>query len=305
VNDACYASSVDKIFGAVGPYVCKYNATTGAREGFVRVASPLYGEIRICYHAANSTIYAATWNEPDQQYFALTWPERDVFPVSTALVAGAGLGLGTIYNTQPSYNGFRWIGSSGSYIYLAEGGVGFRPQRVNPTNIADTNAGTVSAGFAAQQCGMSPTQFVNPVSGFVSQFRYAPILFDLVGDWSSTISVAPYLPVAAEYCAQNGLFYMVCGDTNLLRINVLSPINFTALNLGPVEATANPCRIRYRTTDQKLYLPCMTANTVIVWDPASETGIAKTGFDSPCDVVFTASKAFAVQQSPISLKEII
>ncbi len=304
MNDACYVASVDKIFGVVGPYVCKYNATTGAREGFVRVASPLYGEMRLCYHAANSTLYVATWNEPNEQYFApLTWPERDVFPVSTSLVVGAALGLGTIYNTQPAYNGFRWIGSAGSYLYISVGGDGFAPVRVNPTNITDRNSGTTSAGFAAEHLGISPTQIVNPLSFFTSQGRFAPILFNLVGDWTA-FNVAPYLPIAAEYCAQNSKFYMVCGDTNLLRINVLSPINFTALNLGPVEATANPCRIRYRTSDQKLYLPCMTANTVIVWDPASETGIAKTGFENPVDVVFTGSKAWAVQNAPIGLKEI-
>jgi len=305
MNDACYASSVDKIFGVVGPYVCKYNATTGAREGFVRVASPLYGEMRLCYHAATGSLYVATWNEPNEQYFApLTWPERDVFPVSTGLVVGAGLGLGSIYGTDAPYNGFRWIGSSGNYLYLSYSGTGFSPKRINPTNLADRNAqGGAAGGFAMEQAGMSPTQFVNPLSTFVSQIRYAPIGFNLNGDWTSS-NVPPYQPIAAEYCAQNGLFYMVCGDTNLIRINVLSPINITALNLGPVEATANPCRIRYRNSDQKLYLPCMSSNMVIVWNPATETGIAKIGFDSPCDVIFTGSKAWAVQQAPIGLREI-
>jgi hypothetical protein len=304
VNDACYAASVDKIFGAVGPYVCKYNAITGSREGFVRVASPLYGEIRLCYHAANDTIYAAAWNEPNQQFFApFTWPQRDVFPVSTALVSGAGLGLGTIYTTQAPYNGFRWISSAGNYLYLSVGGIGFGIVKINPTNLVDRNSTTASALFQAEQCGISPTQIVNPQAAFVSQFRFAPIGFNLNADWTAS-SVSPYLPIAAEYCAQNGLFYMVCGDTNLLRINVLSPINFTALNLGPVEATANPCRIRYRALDQKLYMPCMSAGVVIVWDPASETGIAKSGFENVVDICFSPSKAWAVMNAPIGLKEI-
>ena len=312
MNDACYASSVDKIFGTVGPYVCKYNATTGAREGFVRVASPLYGDIRICYHAANDTLYVATWNEPNQQWYKVggaylpTFPCRDVFPVSTGLVVGAGLDLKTFYFIEPPYNGFGWIASQGSYLYIAQvstNGFSFQIKRLDPTNLADRANGS-NADFAIQHAGMSPTEIVNPISGFSSAFRYAPILSDAF-NWSGTLSIAPYNPIAAVYCAQNTLFYMVCGDTNLLRINVLSPINFTPLNLGAVEAAADPCRIRYRASDQKLYLPCMTSNTVIVWDPATETGIAKTGFDNPCDVVFTNSKAFAVQNSPIGLKEII
>ncbi len=311
MNDACYVASVDKIFGVVGPYVCKYNATTGAREGFVRVASPLYGEIRICYHAANDTIYASCWNEPNEQWYSFggpflpTYPCRDVFPISTALVAGSGLNLKSIYTgVEPPYYGFRWIASSGSYLYISVGGQGFGPVRINPTLLTDRNAQTVSAGFAVEQCGMSPTQFVNPLAFFTNSFRYSPILFNLNSDWSSGISVSPYNPIAAEYCAQNAKFYMVCGDTNLLRINVLSPINFTALNLGPVEATANPCRIRYRALDQKLYLPCMSAGVVIVWDPASETGIAKSGFENVVDICLSPTKAWAVMNAPIGLKEI-
>lgn len=306
MNDAVYVASVDKIFGAVGPYVCKYNATTGQREGFVRVASPLYGEIRLCYRLANDTLYAATWYGPNEQFFApMTWPQRGVFPISTSMTVGAQLALSGIYTASAPYGGFRWIASSGSYLYFSFGGIGASLKRIDPTNLADRNTqGGPTFGFAAQHCGISPTQIVNPLRVAVTQIAFAPIGFDLNGDWNNS-SVAPYNSIACEYCAANGLFYLVCGDTNLIRINVLSPINITALNLGAVEATADPCRIRYRALDGKLYLPCMTSETVIVWDPISDTGVAKTGFTNPCDVIFTGSKAWAVQNSTIGLKEIV
>lgn len=304
-NDACYVSSVDKIFGVVGPYVVKYNATTGKREGSVRLAKPLYGEMRICYHAANDTLYVATWNQPNEQYFSptFTWPEVDVFPVSTSLVVGSALGLGSIYTTQPSYNGFRWIASSGTYLYVNHSGYNNLIRRIDPTNLADRNSQTPSELiFSIQHGGLSPTTIVLP-EATNRRVRYAILAFNLNSDWTAS-SLTPYNPVAVEYCASNGLFYVVNGDSNLLRIDVLTPVAFTVLNLAAIEATADPCRIRYRSSDQKLYLPCMTANAIIVWDPATDTGVSKTGFENPVDVVFTGSKAWAVQNSPIGLKEI-
>lgn len=131
MNDAVYVGgATPKIFGTVGPYVCKYDATTGLRDGFVRVGAPLYGEMRICYHAATDSLYVSTWYQPNEQFFApLTWPERDVFPVSTSLVVGAPLGLGTLYSTQPAYRGFRWIASSGNYLYVSYSGIGFSDRK--------------------------------------------------------------------------------------------------------------------------------------------------------------------------------
>jgi hypothetical protein len=315
VNDAVYVGgATPKIFGTVGPYVCKYDATTGAREGFVRVGAPLYGEMRICYHTATDSLYVATWNEPNEQYTGFYaagfWPTRDVFPVSLALAIGSPLGLGGLtggfaQSTEPPYKGFRWIASSGSYLYISVSGVGFTIERINPAVLADRNAsGSPNGGFAVEQCGLSPTQIVSPLRLSSQQIQYGTILFNAPGDMTSR-SVAPRQPVACEYCASNGLFYLVCGDTNLVRINTLAPINITTLNLGAVEATADPCRIRYRTSDGKLYLPCMSSETVIVWDPSTETGIAKTGFSNPVDVIFAGSKAWAVQNSPIGLKEIL
>ena len=123
------------------------------------------------------------------------------------------------------------------------------------------------------------------------------------------VYILPNAPCAGEWCPTappSGKWYVACGDNNLLRIDTVTPFpgTFTTLNLGAVEASADPCRIRYWSGTGKLYLPCMTSNTVIVWDPVTDTGEAKTGFENPVDVVATGSKIFAVQNSAIGLREI-
>lgn len=60
MNDACYCTSDGKIYGVSGPYVIQCNGTTGRREAYVRVTAPVYGDMRICYHAATDSLYVAS-----------------------------------------------------------------------------------------------------------------------------------------------------------------------------------------------------------------------------------------------------
>lgn len=69
---------------------------------------------------------------------------------------------------------------------------------------------------------------------------------------------------------------------------------------------ALPFNIRYRSSNDRIYVPTWEDNSVVIIDPSSDTvETIKTGFDSPFDVVFTASKAFAVQHGSEGLKEIV
>lgn len=313
MNDACYASSNGKIYGAVGPYVVQYNGDTGAREGFVRVTSPVMGDIRLCYHAATNSLYAATLWQTNLQWWdgGQTYLHRNIFPVSLGLVAGARIDLDAIHPNLPPYGGFEWIGSNGNYLYVVAsssgntgtpssyGLIGF-----DPTNTAD-NASSASIRFRPQNCGFSPTQIASPNPSFIGNNSQISV-YDLAFTSQEEVYVLPHNPCAVEYCPASSKFYAVCGDTNLLRVDTILPANgtFTTLNLGAVEASADPYRIRYWSGTGRLYLPCPTANGVIVWNPNTETGEFKSGFDNPIDVVFTSSKAWAVQNARVGLREI-
>lgn len=314
MNDACYCSTTDKIYGTSGPYVVQCNAATGAREDYVRVASPVMGDIRICYHSATDSLYAATIWQPSLQWFdgTQTYLNRNIFPISPALVVGARINMDAFYDNAPPYGGFQWIGSAGIYLYVvtaeASSPSAYNVLKVNPTNIADRSASTIGPRFRPEQGALSPTQIAIPGPTLLannSQIQFALLSWNLTGDWDR-MYVVPHNPCAVEWNPATAKFYAVCGDTNLLRIDTLTPFpgTFTALNLGAVEATADPCRIRCSPFDSKLYLPCMTSNTVIVWDINTDTGEAKTGFENPCDIVFTSNKIWAVQNSAIGLREI-
>lgn len=314
MNDACYASSNGKIYGTVGPYVVQYNGTTGARENFVRVASPLCGDMRICYHAATDSLYVATIWQPNLQVndpFYGPFLNRNVFPVSLGLVVGARIDMDAIYENASPYGGFQWIGSNGNYLYVVRPDAAYTGAssyytlfRFDPTNLAD-NASGLNTRFRPEHCGFSPTQIAVPNPNLLVNNNHIGV-YDLAMGTNDEVYIVPNNPCAVEYCGSNGLFYVVCGTTNLIRVDTILPANgtFTALNLGALEATADPCRIRYWSGTGRLYLPCMTGNGVIVWNPNTESGEFKSGFDNPVDVVFTNSKAWAVQNAPVGLREI-
>ncbi len=313
MNDACYCSSNGKIYGVVGPYVCQYDGITGAREDFVRVTSPVMGDLRICYHAATDTLYAACIWQTNQQTNDPTGPflKRNIFPVSTALVVGARLDLDSIYQNAPPYGGFQWIGSNSNYLYVVCPGGGWTGTpsqyailKFDPTNTAD-NASSSQTRFRPEHCAFSPTQFAIPNPSALANNSQV-VVYDLNLNLVNEVYVLPNTPCAVEYAPPTSKFYAVCGTTSLLRVDTVTPGDgtFSTLNLGTLEATADPYRIRYWSGTGRLYLPCPTSNSVIVWNPNTESGEVKTGFDNPVDVVFTASKAWAVQNAPIGLREI-
>jgi hypothetical protein len=321
MNDACYCSSDGKIYGVSGPYVIQCNGTTGRREGYVRVASPLMGDMRICYHAATDSMYVSAIWQPNMQEANYLFPpvgtpflSRNIFPVSTAMVVGTRIDMDAIYENSPPYGGFQWIGSNGIYLYVVRpvsGNTGTTSRygfcRFDPTNLADIGTNS-SNRFRPEQCAFSPTQVAQPTPNLAannSQLRIS----NLAVSSDNEVYLLPNNPCAVEYCGSNGLFYVVCGTDSLLRVDTITPFpgTFTALNLGAVEATADPCRIRYWSGTGKLYLPCMTANGIIVWNPNTDNPIDaefKSGFDNPIDIVATGSKIFAVQNAQIGLREI-
>jgi len=128
-----------------------------------------------------------------------------------------------------------------------------------------------------------------------------------VGGIVGTTNIAPYIPVGICVGSDNKN-WIVCGDTNLLRQESLTNNDVTVFDLGAVVGPSelpDPCRIR--NIGGLLYMPCMTANGIIIYTPGApiNTAVWKGGFEGPMDVVSTGSKVFAVQNSPVGLKEIV
>lgn len=319
LQDAVFCPLTSKIYGTMGPYVLKCNASTGARESALRVTSPAYGDCRITYNSSTALLYVSVWNQPNHQWFSpTTQASRDIFPVDpTLMTVGAGLAIyawqGTDFS-QDAFEGPRWVGSLGAFLYYvwknSSGASIF--SRINPAVPTTHSTGTSCLRFNEDQVACDGTDFYLPQPAGLAIRKYLGSNASL----DSSCSVSPYHPVGIEWCASTSRLYVVCGDNNLLRIDSFTIPTVTPINLdnGAIISgtlgNSDPVRIRYRIGDHKLYIPCMTAQGVIVYDPAVATGILKTGFENPVDVVFTdvtdgvPVKAFAVQNSVIGLKEI-
>lgn len=317
LQDAVYVSSVNKIFGVSGVYVLQFNATTGVREAQVRISAPVMGDCRLCYHAATGMLYASVWNEPNLSNFSLTHPNKDIYPIDPAtMVVGTRIGLETIpfiaddfgANRAP-YFGPKWIASLGDYLYgqwaVAEAAQYYQWFRLKPTALADrcTNPYDNTTTFLSEQAALSPTQIVVPDPNN-NGVAYGPIGWNLQAEWA-TCNLITYTPIACDYCSLTTLFYAVDGDGNFIRINDLALQTYDQFDMNAWQAGAKACRLRYSSLTVDIYLPSMTTDSVILWDPITEIAQVKTGFTNPIDVVFTPSRAFAVQNSPAqSLKEI-
>lgn len=322
LQDAVYVSSVDKIFGVSGVYVVQFNASTGKREAQVRISSPVMGTARLVYHAATGMIYASIWNEPNQQFFSLSHPNRDVYPINPAtLSVGARLQLTTTGKVASDFGGVgngywgpKWLGSSGNYLYVqwaASNSTFYQWLRVNPTNLADvcTHAFDDTTDFQSEQAALTSRSIAIPriivPDPEDTAVMYGPIDYNQDFEWEFC-DLPGYYPIACEYCSLTDLVYVVDGNGNLIRINDLVAETWDQFDLNAAQAGAKACRLRYGALTEDIYLPSMTTDSVLLWDPITELYQVKTGFDSPIDVVFTNSKAFAVQNSPLEpLKEIV
>lgn len=317
LQDAVYVPApVDKIFAVSGVYVVKLNATTGAVEASVRISSPVNGTARICYHAATGLLYATLWNEPNLGDAGLVHPNKDIYPINpTTMTVGARLDIitnsGFIINDDfdsalnPAW-GPRWIASQGNYLYFQWNESSFYyVVRINPSNFADrcTQAGDDCQTYQSEQLAVGPIYIVSPDPAN-ARVEYAPIGWNNQNQWLDC-EIPGFWPVACEYCPINlptPLYYAVDGNGNLFRIDDLTTDSVTVIPIpaGLGVPTPNPCRLRWNTYNSLFYLPCMTDNAIVLYDPITETWEGyKTGFENPVDCVFTPDgKKFAVQNSP-------
>ncbi len=91
----------------------------------------------------------------------------------------------------------------------------------------------------------------------------------------------------------------------LIKANPASPSNANVSTIDLGNDNFRPLHARYNSVDELLYIPGGKSDSVAVLDPADDSLSIVTGFDSPLDVVFTDSKAFAVQSGLVGLKEIV
>lgn len=312
----------NKIYGVSGPYVMRFDGTTGVKEATQRVAQPLRGPMSIA--TVGTMIYVAGWDDPSVNSTAAQL-RKQIFPVNpTTLAIGTGFGWAQLFDEtyHNTANGPKWIAGAFSKIYGTLYSTANQSKTfiffIDPLNLTD-NSGTATTDYPEQvyprEClGFGP-------GAFGGGYIYTTSTWDLevwritadistngpFGDVRDYFSVTPHRPIGIVHSTAASKQYVVCGTENLLRIDswaTHSTGTYTVLNLGAVQANVAPFKIFNNSYDGKLYIPDQVNDGIIVWDTTSETGVWKSGFAAPLGCVFTATKKWAFQQSATGLKEI-
>ena len=314
-----------KIFGVRGQWIYRFDAQ-GNKEAELRFYSAAIGRSEIA--TLNGFLYCAPVN-----FEKLLWcdglaasPDRDVFRVDSNLTGSTPLGL--YLNLVPTCGFFGILASwqalipvkgAVNKIFAADYDDGFW-SFTNPADPVRLSSG-YGTGMDYDEVNnmiwltdpQSPNIYVLETAMFLgaSVFNAAPNLQPYWIAYAANVNAA-YAVLSSQYVANgNQKLAKVDGAAavNCLRVTGLQ-FPWTAIDTGV--ANLNPTRIRYcsfgaqNPYSGKLLIPGWPSDSIVVFNPLTDTvSTVKTGFNSPIDVVFTPTSAFAVQTAAVGLQEIL
>ena len=324
LDQAIYMSGIDKIIGVRGRWLYKFNSSTGELEDSSQWCTSANGVATIA--AIGSDLYVAGLATSIRRVGPTPY-ESDAtevvkFNASTmaidSVISDIADNIGFNYSSA-SIPGFRNMIAVGSYLFFwSANGLWV----VDPTNVVATIA---QPGGTFSNISFSDTIYNSGLAlmGFCEQKNHSITWYD-----ASDLSTASYSTegyndpnpsdssafamVGTTISEANSCGYSVEGRGNIIKHD-LSAFLTTLVptrRISILDTDATPVRIKCSPIDGKIYVPCGRTNTVYAFDPVAyasdETpGTPFSGFDDPIDVVFTATKAFAVQNGRIGLKEIV
>jgi YVTN family beta-propeller protein len=324
LTQAVYSATADKIFGTRGGWIHTFNAGTGALESSLRFVPNMFGVASIM--ELGGYLYVGTYEGLRRAAHSILQPDQlkpgvDIFKIDPLTMATTPLGLYAAYHNFYAQNrsylsGFTSLMTDGTqlmgvYQYNDNPAAGSgRYQYCFKCSVADP-----VATYKQRTC-FDHSTLANVVYDSTNNYLWTCSMDNGEIGWVewglSSFSDYDYanvynqaLPCGVCWCPVNQHAYYVQQSPILLKANVakIAANTWDWVNTGVGDAT--PINIRYRPFDQQLYIPNWQDNTVTVLDPITDTVSAvKTGFTSPIDVVFTPTKAFAVQDSTVGLLEI-
>ena len=312
LEQAIYSSTHNAIYGVRGGWVHKFNATTGALIASAVFSSDAIGPASITEMAG--VIYVCSWWTLKMSFPTAFRNNRDLFTIDPTTLSATNTNIWSDYQGgadiqqywtygiyQITNDGTRILGllTAGSSMAVSP----FFVDPSNPDGLEIRSAYMTGGGPFAAELIWDAT---NNVAVRVGQNYEGIVSFDMSGAFPPTEIQAEYPNqqlVGLCYCASQNRYYAVDNTSILVTVDAANFATIGSVNTG--EALANPRRIKYNPVDGYVYVPGWASNSVIVIDPATNTVVAtKTGFNQPWDIVFTPTKAFAVQNAPIGLREI-
>lgn len=335
LHHAIYVAEKDAIFGVHGGLLYKFDADTGDMVLRRRLIQPDWGPTWLTYVPGEDRLLSTYW-QPSQfinarRGFFILNPEtlEEISFVNYLDIFGVAY---TSYHNGPfqtmwqndelfavtgrSGTTSRWtrflefftdveeIQDVGTSAFYAQGEMAFNPEGI----IADADVGARTG----------PTFATVPL--FNAADEPTGVHFEIYGEYEIGVNVNYFSIYSTELsevptsiCYAGAQRYYMATKSGILVKAV--DAGWTGGDFGGLDVTISyidmelavaPMRIRFNPHNGKIYLPDLATNQVIIFDPATDTvESVKTGFTDPLDVVFTPTKAFAVQQSGKALKEIV
>lgn len=312
LDEAVYESVRDKIFGVRGGYILQFDAN-GNLEESARFAAPAFGDSHITYNSGDDRLYCTNWFNYSNQAKFPDWQEKFLYKINADTLTvisshqfdSTFFGVSGIFSEGPRqllsaqgkiYGLFHEGSPSTTQIYEFDPGTGLF------NNAATENIGDYERSDIVYDSVLDSFWVLNQTGG-ASRYDRATVAFidsiNLTGNdqprGMAYVDPDMYF-VMSEFGAilPQHVRKKRADDTGVI----------TTIDMG--SATMIPFNIRYRASTDRLYVPTTLDDTVVVIDPNTDTvESVKAGFDSPWDVVFTPTKAFAVQHGPEGLKEIV
>jgi hypothetical protein len=320
LHSAVYDPTRGKIFAVRGGRVFKFNETTLAKENEVQYAGPTLSDSYIEYDAVRDKLwvtYSPNFNAPpgntsptNDKYIYKLNPDNLAFEQTIGVLAQL---------ITPSTQGYmcnhviRNLRSNDVQLAFhitqtggSNGGVWiiFDPDNL-PGNVW-TRSNTASRwGTLAPHPSTTDWQYVDDDSyndGVIRRTNAAVFVesgggYPVIGSNANTKRIYGFAFVASSnkhYCANR--------SNLILKLDASSNIVGTAIDLVTAIDVWN---IRLNPNNGLLYAADFIGNQIAVINPADDSFVLKGGFDAPWDVVFTSSKAIAIQHSAQGLKEIV
>jgi len=310
LNNAVYEPGRGIIYAVRGGRIFSINATTGALLAYSTFAVPDFDDAYVTYSPATDSLYASIWMNfpntnngdgkggkflyqinPDTLSVVNTYDiAADQFSTSDGRSFSAGprqlISIGNfifgLFYTEPTTLAcypFRFTPASGTFLVN---------NSISVQDLFRTDLAYDSVNFKL----WLPSAF-----GAVHGYAVSNL-----ADSGVTLSLT-LRGYGICYRPANSHAYVTMGNGVIRHRKTDNAAPTVQIDVGRPAAT--PYNIRYNSVDDRIYLPTWADNTVVVINPADDSFVVKTGFDAPFDVVFTPTKAFAVQHGNQGLKEIV
>lgn len=313
LNSAVYEPGRDKIYAVRGGRVFQLNAATGAKEAEARFLAPAMDDSYVTYDSTTDRLWATMRR-------AFGSPTDASFPAKYLVSIHPDTLVATTYSFRNQVTfGNNWTNThSGPFKILASSGFAFLLDYGDA--VQEEVTGIRRINITANPPSLTHNNSSPQGGGFGDILIDGTVLWFCSNDGFNSIDARTLATLAAHTdfvqlngssdrpygIARNpgGAIYAVQGTQILLKgTPAAAPVLRTTIDLG--RANATPFHIKYAAFNSRIYIPLFADDTVAVLNPADDSFVIKTGFDTPWDVVVTNAKAFAVQHAPQGLKEIV